>query len=189
MVNKKDNVLDIKNLKKDVEKLEELTYHVIKYNNKEYGVGVRTELKKSEISSMKAKFNAFILRLAIDEEFSEYTDADIKITSENYALGMIIKYYTNLEISDEYEDMLIELTVLSDLGILENVIQLLPKGELEKTLKILTEFLDERADEIAEMNKQLDEQKEELAEQLKEKEEILDSLEEITLEEITEEEK
>lgn len=146
--NEKIKNLTVTELKKQVKKLDKQT---------EATVFVEID---SEKTPYNFKYDEFFkntkIHLLLDDmvEFFNrgYVDSRLLELSTPYISLLIIKHFTSIEISDDIDEALSFLNVLTDLEILAPIINCLPEKEIIKLEELLAKTLDnlERNIELAE---------------------------------------
>lgn len=116
---------------------------------KEVIVGADTYEFKIDRKFLKSKEVAFtndlisfISELSSDEKYFDLGQVRVKILSENYALLMLIKHFTSIDVPEDTEEALAVLNNMADLGIFGEVVNAFPEDEVERVMTNATVEID-----------------------------------------------
>ena len=119
---------------------------------------------------------SFVSEIGTDEKYFDLGENRIQTLSENYALLMLIKHFTSIDVPEETEDALTVLRDLADLGVFNEVIEALPEDEIERVMTQATVAIDEFSGKLSESLDKLREEADRVEKELEEKEELNEEL-------------
>ena len=119
---------------------------------------------------------SFVSEIGTDEKYFDLGEIRIQTLSENYALLMLIKHFTSIDVPEETEDALTVLRDLADLGVFNEVIEALPEDEIERVMTQATVAIDEFNWKLSESLDKLREEADKVKKELEEKEALNEEL-------------
>lgn len=87
-------------------------------------------------------------------EASKFADASMLELVTPYSTLLIIKHFTDIEISDEIDEALAMLDVMIDLEILDKIVNAMPEEEVEKVYEMLTNMMNNMRKNLQEAEKE-----------------------------------
>jgi hypothetical protein len=160
-------------------KKEELKASVIKevvIGGDTYEFKVDRKFIKSKEVAFTNDLISFVSEIGTDEKYFDLGEIRIQTLSENYALLMLIKHFTSIDVPEETEDALTVLRDLADLGVFNEVIEALPEDEIERVMTQATVAIDEFSGKLSESLDKLREEADKVKKELEEKEALNEEL-------------
>lgn len=150
---------------------------------KEVVVGADTYEFKIDRKFLKSKEVAFtndlisfISEVSSDEKYFDLGQARIKILSENFALLMLIKHFTSIDVPADTDEALTVLNNMADLGIFGEIVNSFPEDEVERVMKNATVEIDDFNSKLEESLNKLREQTDKLEKELQDGEKLYEEL-------------
>lgn len=170
-------------LKKKQKELTAREKHTIEVNGESYSVEIDKHFTKSKISDLSTDIGQFAVDLFSDDKYKDVDNTRINIMTQKYIFAMLIKHFTDIDISTDTVDALLTVDVLDDLGLLTEVVSLMTEEEVEKAITEINERMSVATEElkkrIGELSIELEEiEKEELEEEELEEENTEEAKEE-----------
>lgn len=132
---KQNKKLTAEFLKKREKQLSQREKHTIEIDGEAYDVEVDKFFVKSKIAELSSDIGLFATLITQDEKYKDLDDAKVSALAQRYIYGMLIKYFTNIEVSNEVVDVLIMVKTIEDLGILGELLQIMNQDELANVLE------------------------------------------------------
>lgn len=120
---------------------------------------------KSKVAELSSDISLFATLLVEDDKYINLDNAKVSAISKRYIYGMLIKYFTNIEMSDNVADVLVSVKTMEDLGILGDILKTMNEDELTVVLEEVNERLNLSIElfreKLEELNKEIEQQEEE----------------------------
>lgn len=134
-ITKKVKKLTPAELKKQGKKLEGQFEVNLFIDDEVYVVKIDEHFKKTKIFKLLDDMVEFY------NEASKRADSSMLELVTPYSSLLLIKYFTDIEISDDINEALATLDLLIDLELLDKILNAMPEKEVEKVYKVLTDML------------------------------------------------
>lgn len=152
-------------LKKREKELGQREKKSIEINGEIYEFEVDKFFVKSKVAELSSDISLFATLLVEDEKYINLDNAKISAISKRYIYGMLIKYFTNIEMPDNVADVLVSVKTMEDLGILGDILKTMNEDELTAVLEEVNERLNLSIElfreKLEELNKEIEQQEEE----------------------------
>lgn len=152
-------------LKKREKELGQREKKSIEINGEIYEFEVDKFFVKSKVAELSSDISLFATLLVEDDKYINLDNAKVSAISKRYIYGMLIKYFTNIEMPDNVADVLVSVKTMEDLGILGDVLKTMNEDELTVVLEEVNERLNLSIElfreKLEELNKEIEQQKEE----------------------------
>lgn len=159
-------------LKKREKELGQREKKSIEINGEIYEFEVDKFFVKSKVAELSSDISLFATLLVEDDKYINLDNAKVSAISKRYIYGMLIKYFTNIEMPDNVADVLVSVKTMEDLGILGDVLKTMNEDELTVVLEEVNERLNLSIElfreKLEELNKEIEQQQEEEAENAEE---------------------
>lgn len=152
-------------LKKREKELGQREKKSIEINGEIYEFEVDKFFVKSKVAELSSDISLFATLLVEDDKYINLDNAKVSAISKRYIYGMLIKYFTNIEMSDNVADVLVSVKTMEDLGILGDILKTMNEDELTVVLEEVNERLNLSIElfreKLEELNKEIEQQEEE----------------------------
>lgn len=152
-------------LKKREKELGQRDKKSIEINGEIYEFEVDKFFVKSKVAELSSDISLFATLLVEDDKYINLDNAKVSAISKRYIYGMLIKYFTNIEMSDNVADVLVSVKTMEDLGILGDILKTMNEDELTVVLEEVNERLNLSIElfreKLEELNKEIEQQEEE----------------------------
>lgn len=159
-------------LKKREKELGQREKKTIEINGEIYEFEVDKFFVKSKVAELSSDISLFATLLVEDDKYINLDNAKVSAISKRYIYGMLIKYFTNIEMPDNVADVLVSVKTMEDLGILGDILKTMNEDELTVVLEEVNERLNLSIElfreKLEELNKEIEQQQEEEAENAEE---------------------
>lgn len=159
-------------LKKREKELGQREKKSIEINGEIYEFEVDKFFVKSKVAELSSDISLFATLLVEDDKYINLDNAKVSAISKRYIYGMLIKYFTNIEMPDNVADVLVSVKTMEDLGILGDILKTMNEDELTVVLEEVNERLNLSIElfreKLEELNKEIEQQQEEEAENAEE---------------------
>ena len=152
-------------LKKREKELGQREKKTIEINGEIYEFEVDKFFVKSKVAELSSDISLFATLLVEDDKYINLDNAKVSAISKRYIYGMLIKYFTNIEMPDNVADVLVSVKTMEDLGILGDILKTMNEDELTVVLEEVNERLNLSIElfreKLEELNKEIEQQEEE----------------------------
>lgn len=152
-------------LKKREKELGQREKKSIEINGEIYEFEVDKFFVKSKVAELSSDISLFATLLVEDDKYINLDNAKVSAISKRYIYGMLIKYFTNIEMPDNVADVLVSVKTMEDLGILGDILKTMNEDELTVVLEEVNERLNLSIElfreKLEELNKEIEQQEEE----------------------------
>lgn len=152
-------------LKKREKELGQREKKSIEINGEIYEFEVDKFFVKSKVAELSSDISLFATLLVEDDKYINLDNAKVSAISKRYIYGMLIKYFTNIEMPDNVADVLVSVKTMEDLGILGDILKTMNEDELTVVLEEVNERLNLSIElfreKLEELNKEIKQQEEE----------------------------
>lgn len=127
----KNNVipLNIKNINKEVKKIEKMSTGFILIDGKDYEIKVQEHFKETDIQELIKDIMTYVQEAIKVQEDSDF---DMLNYSNQYSSTLIIKHFTSLDVPDDVYEIIAVSKKLVDLEIMTKILDMLPLDQIQK---------------------------------------------------------
>jgi len=101
------------------------------------------------------------------EKVNYTKELGIEMNTTDYAIILLIKYFTDISVSDKFEEQIETLKILLDLGYLNTIVEAFDEKEIDKAVKKIYEYTDKLTKLVEDMQKEKEDEEAEEVDSIK----------------------